>query len=183
MSVVNMPSDKIKYKDLSYDSSLPPFLQRLHAQKAGLGDSDRHERPIARPKRAKAHEEEDEPTVVDESGETVTKAEFDKMTANLASDGQKDSGHITGKLEADDEAMVSGAIQSDSVAPKQDQKLTDGTATKKRKAAKVIGEDEAREGKEDDDPVKDGDDSAVKKVSKKAKKKAKPIKLAFDDET
>ena len=79
-----MPEGKIKAKDLQYDNSLPPFLQRLHAQNAGRGDQDRHERPLARPKRAKDHDEDDEPTVVDEAGETVSKAELEKINADFA---------------------------------------------------------------------------------------------------
>ena len=76
-----MPEGKIKAKDLQYDNSLPPFLQKLHAQNAGIGDQDRHERPLARPQRARTHDEDDEPTVVDEAGETVSKAELEKMAS------------------------------------------------------------------------------------------------------
>jgi hypothetical protein len=181
-----MPSDKIKSKDLSYESSLPPFLQRLHAQKAGLGDQDRHERPIARPKRVKAHEDEDEPTVVDESGETVSKEDFEKMTSAAGQDGQaeplKEGGNVKGTLKGGDEALVSGALPDASTSHKTDQKVTDGTTTKKRKVAKVVGDDDGKDDETTGDAT-DGkkDESTVKHAVKRIKKKAKPIKLAFDD--
>lgn len=174
-----MPLDKIKSKDLSYESTLPPFLQRLHDQKAGRGDEDRHERPIARPKRDTAHDDEDDPTVVDESGETVTMAELKKMEAK--DDEAEADDHVTGSIKDDSEALMSGGIQSEKGA-RADSKLTAGTATKKRKAAKVVAEDSEGESKEDAAKPNDQDDSAPKKVVKKAKKKSKPVKLAFNDE-
>ncbi|KAK3683115.1 hypothetical protein LTR37_020553 [Vermiconidia calcicola] len=162
-----MPSSepKIKSKDLSYENTLPPFLQRLHAQKAGLGDQDRHERQIARPKRAKVDDEDDGPTLVDESGEVVSKEQMEKEMNDGA------DGNVNGTLEGDGEPRASGAIQE----------LTDGTAMtkkkKKRKLGKVVGDGDA-------DTVADEEEGAVKKTTaKKAKKnKSKPIKLAFDDD-
>ena len=79
-----MSGDKIKSKDLSYDSSLPPFLQRLRDQNSGR-DTDRHEREIARPKGKKdaQAEEDDGPTVVDDSGETVTKEQITSMNQDI----------------------------------------------------------------------------------------------------
>lgn len=56
-----------------------------------------------------------------------------------------------------------------------EQKLTDGTAVKKRKVAKVVGDED------EDDTFKPEKDTAPK-AAKKAKKKTKPIKLAFDDD-
>lgn len=178
-----MPSDKIKSKDLSYESTLPPLLQRLHDQKAGYGDQDRHERPIARPKRAKAHEDEDEPTVIDESGETVSKEELAKMTSaggqNDQAEPLQEGGNVTGSVTNKDEALVSGALP-DSGTSHQDQKLTDGTATKKRKVAKVIGGADP----EDDETAPKGerDDSTVIQAKKRTKKKAKPVKLGFGED-
>jgi hypothetical protein len=168
-----MPEGKIKSKDLQYDNSLPPFLQKLHAQNAGRGDQDRHERPLARPKRAKAHDDDDEPTVVDETGETVSKAELEKMAS--AAGGADEDVKTLGEESA--EPKASGALQDD--AQRNDQKVTDGTATKKRKVAKVVGEED--ESKANDD-VAGAREPGAKKVIKKAKKKAKPIKLAFDDD-
>ena len=172
-----MPAEgKIKSKDLQYESALPPFLQRLHAQKAGLGDQDRHERPVARPKRSKAHDEEDEPTVVDESGETVSKDELTKLREQADDDAEE---NVKGQsIDANAEPpMASGAIQDDEQRmPKQI--VSDGTATKKRKVAKVVGEDDD-DSKAAGDEAQDAEESTTRKVAKKGKRKSKPIKLAF----
>ncbi len=171
VAAVNMAAGKIKSKDLTYDANLPPFLQRLHAQKAGLGDQDRHERQIARPKREKVHDDEDEPTVVDESGETVTKAELEKMTASdkTLPEGVEDEKRPTN---GEDASQVSRTRPSAGQA-----KVTDGTATKKRKAIKVISEDGDGNASNKDS----NDESSAKPAAKKSKKKGKPIKLAFDE--
>jgi hypothetical protein len=158
-------SGKIKAKDLSYDSSLPPFLQRLHAAKGGAGDADRHERAIARPKKAKDVNEDDGPTVVDEDGETLTKDEFEKLT----------------KAKEDENAASAEGVNSDAARPndestaaKSDRKVTDGVAVKKRKIAKVVADDE--------EGLKDSESIVSKAPTKKIKKKTKPVKLAFDDD-
>ncbi|KAK0928309.1 hypothetical protein LTR29_017402 [Friedmanniomyces endolithicus] len=167
-----MPS-KIKAKDLSYDTSLPPFLQRLHDQKAGRGDTDRHERPLARPMRAKDPNDDDGPTVVDESGETVSKAEYEKLTAADAENADATAGGPgDGETKGDDPAVVmSGALPAVD-GKKGGVATTSGLVTKKRKAAKIVG---------------DADGETATKVASekeavaKPKKKAKLIKLAFDD--
>lgn len=155
-------SGKIKSKDLSYSADLPPFLQRLHAQNAGFGD--RHERPIARPKKEKDPGDDDGPTMIDESGDTVTKEDLAKLTSKLEAEPPKD------QPESD---RTTSAVLSEGAGLKQ-QEAEAGKSQKKRKAVKVIGDDEAPsepEGKE-----------AHPKVAKKPKKKSRPIKLAFDDE-
>jgi len=173
-----MSGGKIKSKDLSYDSSLPPFLQRLRAQNTGYGDDgdpDRHERPLARPKKAKNPDNDDGPTFVDESGETVSKEDYEKQLRGDA-EGEEDAGNVTGELKGDGKPLASGALPSDS-GPRVEHKVTDGTATKKRKVAKVVGEDN-----EDSPQTGDVEKDTTQKGPKKPKKKAKPIKLAFDDD-
>lgn len=169
-------SDKIKSKDLSYDTTLPPFLQRLHNQNAGRGDADRHERAIARPKKAKDPSDDDGPTVVDESGETLSKDEVEKLTKQ-AEQGIEDTVNVTGELDPATEPTASGALPDLKVS---ESKVTDGTAMKKRKVAKVIGTDD-----DDDDAATKFEAGAAKGVAravKKANKKSKPLKLAFDEE-
>lgn len=167
-----MPSDKIKSKDLSYTSELPPFLQRLHEQKAGRGDADRHEFQTARPKKAKNPDDDDGPTMVDESGENVSKDDLQKLGA-----AETVGNTVTGDMSAE-EPKGSGALQDgDSAGRKGKESVTDGVAFKKRKVGKVVGDDEAEDGAEKD-PEKD--EAGTKKAVKKAKKKAK-VKLAFDD--
>ncbi|KAK6381862.1 hypothetical protein LTR65_010959 [Meristemomyces frigidus] len=171
-------SGKIKAKDLSYDSTLPPFLQRLHDKSAGRGDTDRHERPLARPKRDKDPNEDDGPTVIDETGETLTKEEFAKLTDAQQPEGDV-GGTVTGEVDSGGEAapLASGALPESKDEGKRAEQMTDGMASKKRKAAKVVGDGE-------DAPVEmtTAVEQDVRKAAKKPKKKAKPIKLAFDDE-
>ncbi|OQN97440.1 hypothetical protein B0A48_16599 [Cryoendolithus antarcticus] len=168
-------SGKIKSKDLTYDSNLPPFLQRLHAKNTGYGpdnDPDRHERQVARPKKAKNPDDDDGPTVVDETGEEVSNEKLQELTKEQAPD-ETAGGTVTGELDAKDEAEASGALPDDheNVKPKE-VKAVNGAAAKKRKAAKVVGQDEDVE-----DEVKD-----ERKPAKKSKKKGKPVKLAFDED-
>lgn len=162
-------SGKIKSKDLQYDSTLPPFLQRMKAQNSGYGDDrdpDRHETPIARPKKAKNPDDDDGPTMVDESGDTVSKADYEKKLKGDA-EGEEDGGS---------NPQASGALPSGG-APKSEKTISDGTAVRKRKVAKVIGGDDA------DDAKGDGaEKGSAPKAVKKAKKKAKPVKLSFDDD-
>lgn len=158
-----MVEGKIKGKDLQFDKSLPPFLQRLHAQKGGFGDADRHERAIARPKKAKDDNDDDGPTMIDETGETLTKDEYEKLTSAPVAVAE-DSGAAIPEPEARPSEEPGTA--------KVDQKVTNGAASKKRKVAKVVGEDEEPSSQ---------DGAVVAKAAKKSKRKAKPVKLAFDD--
>ncbi|KXT12344.1 hypothetical protein AC579_7639 [Pseudocercospora musae] len=166
--------DKFMSKDLSYDSSLPPFLQRLHEQKSGRGDADRHERPIARAKRTKNADDDDGPTVVDDSGETLSKAQLEEMSKEATNEVQNTSS-IKGELDPSTEPKASGALpESNGGARRTESSITDGTAQKKRKAAKVIGDDE-----EAGDATEQKSPKQI--AAKKAKKKAKP-KLTFEDD-
>lgn len=160
-----MVEGKIKGKDLQFDKNLPPFLQKLHAQKGGFGDSDRHERAIARPKKAKDENDDDGPTMIDETGETLTKAEYEKLTSASAAE------ETSGATEETSEAPPGG---EEALAAKVDRKVTDGAASKKRKVARVVGEGAG--------PSRSDDGDVPAKVNKKPKKKAKPVKLAFDDD-
>ncbi|KAK4565641.1 hypothetical protein LTR86_003489 [Recurvomyces mirabilis] len=175
---------KIKAKDLSYDSSLPPFLQRLHDQKAGRGDQDLHERQLARPKREKNADEDDGPTVVDESGDVVSKDELEKLNAAAAAAGSSPGEDVGGSVSGDlvkegdgdrgEEVRAYGALPGDG-GKKDDAKVSTGLGGRKRKAGKVVGNDQEKNG--------NGDVPASKKeaTSKPKKKKVKPVKLAFDD--
>lgn len=148
---------KIKSKDLSYDQNLPPFLQRLRAQNAGRGDADRHEREIARPKKAHVADEEDEPTIVDESGEVVTPSDLKKRSET-------------------ESATLHDPINASSTTKEPQKDLVDASkVSKKRKVAKMIGADASDEPREQHPPTQ----IASKTVPKK---KSKPIKLAFNEE-
>lgn len=156
-----------KAKDLTYESNEPAFLRRLRGQVAG-GDADRHERPIARPKRLKQNDDEDDgPTyVVEESGDTLSKAEYEAMLA------KEDAADETVER-PEGEAAEGGEPRSHS----RQQLAEAGQKQKKRKAAKIIGNDD-----EKDEAVANGHEEQAKKVTKKPKKKAKAVKLSFEDE-
>lgn len=169
-------SDKLKAKDLSYDSSLAPFLQRLHDQKAGRGDTDRHQRPVARAKRTKDPSEDDGPTIVDDAGETVSKQQFEELTKNYTA-GFLDTPNVKGELDPRGaEPKASGALTGASEARKSaNQSVTNGNTQMKRKAVKVVGDDEEA-------GVTKVQDLSLKKAAKKVTRKAKPVQLSFFDD-
>ena len=146
------------------DDTQPAFLRRMRGELAGDG-SGRHEQPVPRNKRMKKEDDEDDaPTyVLEDTNQSMTKAEYEAMVAG------KDA-------EAGDDATKEGGDASKTNEPAQakDKIAEVGKATKKRKVAKVIGEEKDEETKESTEPEK--------KVVKKAKKKGKPVKLSFGDE-
>jgi hypothetical protein len=144
------------------DDSQPAFLRRLRGELAGDG-SGRHEQPIPRNKRLKQDEEDDAPTyVLEDTNQSLTKAEYEAMVA--------------GKGDSEDpvEAQASKAGDAATKPQSKDNIAEVGKTTKKRKAAKVIG-DEQDEGSQDSKVPE-------KKVLKKGKKKSKPVKLSFGDD-
>ncbi|KAF7558331.1 hypothetical protein G7046_g5824 [Stylonectria norvegica] len=143
-------SNKITAKNLSYDTSLPPFLAALRAQAAGVSGPD----PIlaaqrrAAKKRSSSEEAEDNPLVVDEDGNVV--------------DLEVDDDGVTQKKEPDSKAAVFG---------------------RKRKVGKVVGEaaDQPAEIEVGSAKAKKINDKEGAK-DRKPKKKAKKIKLSFDED-
>ena len=181
----------IKSKDLSYDkaASQPAFLQRLRDQNSAIDASGRHERPVARAQRIRSNkdDEEDAPAyVLEGSSETLTKAEYEKLT--LGGEGAKDvdakfgsvKDMVTGELQGQS-PKASGALpdeedETKGVTTRKPGTVDAGTgASKKRKMAKVVGGDDA-----DEDQEAAGSKEHIK--PKKIKKKGKPIKLSFGDE-
>jgi len=179
-----MSHSKITPKNLSYDTSLPPFLQRLRGEFTGPGDG-RHERAIARPKRARDADAdaEDEPIYVDEeTNHTLSKEEYaalvgngDETAAEPPEQGDSDvkvgDGHV-----ADGE--VSKAVEKE--------KLAAIGGGRKRKVGKIVG-GTSQEDKESENTAptaksepKDGDGKTI--AAAKAKKKGKKIKLSFNDD-
>ncbi|PSN65838.1 hypothetical protein BS50DRAFT_677181 [Corynespora cassiicola Philippines] len=153
-----------KAKDLSYDDTQPAFLRRLRGELAGDG-SGRHERPIPRNKRMKQDDEDDAPTyVLEESNESMSKEEYEALMA-----GKDPKEADSSKAGAGDKAP--------GPEPKKDNIAEAGKTSKKRKVAKVIGDEQ-----EHDKSEKPEKSDAAPKVIKKAKKKAKPVKLSFGDE-
>ncbi|OBT66858.1 hypothetical protein VE03_04017 [Pseudogymnoascus sp. 23342-1-I1] len=157
-------SPKITSKSLSYDVSLPPFLQRLRAENTGASTA------APRPKRAPNPDadEEDEPVYVDEEGGALDEAE-------LRSLGVTKKGGKKGE-EAAEEAKPEAVGGPE----RKEEKIAAIGATRKRKVGKVIGAPEEEEGK-------GGDTAAVtagkdKQAPPQKKKKVKKVKLSFGDD-
>ncbi|KAG0648926.1 hypothetical protein D0Z07_4792 [Hyphodiscus hymeniophilus] len=169
---------KITPKNLSYDPTLPPFLQRL--QENNSSRDGRNGFQSARPKKARNPEDEveDEPVYFDEeSGETLSKREWEEK--EKAEEG--DDGGEHGK-----EGEEQGRGHEEKKAGEKESIAAIG-GSKKRKAGKVIGAND----EDGDEKVKEviaGDINRVKKDEAKkgegkiVKKKGKKVKLSFGDE-
>lgn len=161
-----------KAKDLSYEANEPAFLRRLRAGVTS-GDSDRHERPIARPKRLKKDDdEEDAPTyVLEESGESMSKAQYEAMQKSKQRgddvDGPQSQANAESQEESEDHPDAKNKQESNEI----------GQYQRKRKAGKVVGHPDEHESL----PTGDGEEHP-KKAAKKSAKKAKGLKLSFDDD-
>jgi hypothetical protein len=135
----------------------------MRGELAGDG-SGRHEQPVARNKKLKNDNEDDAPTyVLEDTNQSLSKAEYEAM---VAGDDAKE----------DDAAADETATEDSTTGPKKQSKnnITEvGKVSKKRKVAKVIGEE-----KDDKTTAK----STETKMVKKPKKKSKPVKLTFGDE-
>lgn len=170
-------NQKITSKNLSYNSSLPPFLANLHAQAGGSGGGRGDPSPgvgqrRAAKKRSASEEADDAPIVVDEDGNVVS-VEVDKEGAVVdkgATPDVDDDAEKRPRQEGDVEKAAIGG--------------------RKRKVGRVVGEaaeedaavgpekgSDGRKGNGDDKPR---ETDAAKE--KKPKKKAKKIKLSFDEE-
>ncbi|KAE8451503.1 hypothetical protein EG329_003576 [Mollisiaceae sp. DMI_Dod_QoI] len=168
---------KITPKNLSYDSTLPPFLARLQANNSSR--DDRHEFAIARPKKARNPEDEaeDEPVYFDEkSGETLTKSEWEAREA--AEDGEKadEEGTTEGMEDAVNKEKAEGGKGG---KDKKEENIASIGVGKKRKVGKIVGGEEDKTAvDEKKTPRQEG-----KKLEKgKASKKGKKIKLSFGDD-
>ncbi|GJC96225.1 hypothetical protein ColKHC_05051 [Colletotrichum higginsianum] len=170
-------SDKITSKNLSYDTTIPPFLRALHAQAAGnAADPDPilSKRRRAGKKRSESEEAEDAPLVVDDEGNVVD--------VRVDKDGGVDESALKKDGEVGDET---GAGREES--RREAEKLAGIGASKKRKAGKVVGGGGGDGGY--GDAAEDASNN-VKKDSKEdengkkkaGKKKGKKIKLSFDPE-
>jgi hypothetical protein len=132
------------------------------------GDSDRHERPVARNKRMKKDDDEDDaPTyVMEETNQSLTKEEYAAFVSGKDAEGEKSAVE-----EAKEKTLGNDAKPKDKIAEV-------GANARKRKAAKVISEDHEQSKVSEEKVIKKTDTKPVKKP----KKKAKAVKLTFGDE-
>ncbi|CAL5870847.1 uncharacterized protein PFLUO_LOCUS5088 [Penicillium psychrofluorescens] len=152
-----MPNPK-----LAYEANEPAFLQKLRGQHGN--STGRLERPAQRPQRLKKDDDDDdEPTYVDEeSNEVITKEEYKVMVQESNPDDDPST------KDGEKEAKEARPAES---APKQQSNLTEIGTQKKRKQAKVVGDDQV-------EPEQTQPKAPVSRKPKKAKK----IKLSFDEE-
>ena len=172
-------------KNLQYNKQEPAFLRKLKGEYSGL--DGRHDVQIARPKkdRLRTADDDDDPLIVDEQGEAVDKAEYERRL----------KGEVEGGVPAGEEETEGGngeAADAKSAKQGERQKVTvnrtSGNA-KKRKVGKVVGgaddgRDKLQEGVvngEDDVPSMLGKSPLPRKDSHAPKKKGKKIKLSFQD--
>lgn len=170
-----MPSQK-----LEYEKQEPSFLRKLREQHGG----PRNNVQFARPKKDRlkmGDEGEDDPVIVDETGEDVAKDVWEERLRKVkegdsVGDGQQPDGKEKQPAVADHDAS------------RDKQRTVEIGAAKKRKAAKVIADEHDNRDAGDkgstttslnieDDAAK----QALNDIPSKPKKKAKKIKLSFDD--
>lgn len=159
-----MVSPKITSKSLSYDASLPPFLQRLRAENTGGSTA------APRPKRAPNPDadEEDEPVYVDEEGAALDDSELHSLgvTKKGAEKGDESAG--------DAKPEVAGELQ------RKEEKIAEIGGARKRKAGRVVGAPEEEEDKGSD--KRDTTSGKDKQAPQQKKKKVKKVKLSFGDD-
>ncbi|KAJ5356587.1 hypothetical protein N7517_011196 [Penicillium concentricum] len=153
-----------KNPKFEYDAKQPAFLQKLRGQ---YGDnSGRLERPALRPTRLKVKDDDDddEPTYLDEeSNEVISKEEYKAL---VGESGPKEQGEASNSK---DNSTDQDKSQTDLPTGKQNN-LTEVGGQRKRKQAKVVGEDNAEA------------EEVQPKATTKKSKKPKKIKLSFDEE-
>lgn len=157
------------------ESNEPAFLRRLRSQHGG-GDSARHERPLARPrKHVNNSDEDDQPTyVVEGRHDTLSKVEYEALLGSEKAeeqDGKDTPSPVAGTRDIgtrdENNASTKGAAQTK-------QHVTAIGALNKRRLPKVVG---------DGDEGGGGIMEESKPSGKKAKAKTgKKVKLSFDEE-
>ena len=160
------------------ESNEPTFLRRLKAEYAG-GDSARHERPLARPrKQLKDGEDDDQPIYVVEGSEDIlSKAEYEALMEHT-NDKERDENGCASSPQPHIEAgkLVEGSNEvSEDIAPAKQKSAAIG-GSNKRRIAKVIGEDD------NDGGPNQGKKTSVPPTKKSKAKKGKKVKLCFDEE-
>lgn len=178
---------KITPKNLSYDTSLPPFLQRLKGEFAGPSDG-RHERAIARPKRTRDADAdaEDEPAYVDEeTNHTLSKEEYTALVGADKNIEKENSVDGSAREEEAGKEYKEGKDEANSRVMEKERIAGIGVA-KRRKIGKVIGEageENGEIGKKDVRSETKPKAGSVKKAeAPRSKKKDKMVKLSFNDD-
>lgn len=167
-----------KSKNLEFDAGEPAFLRRLRGQARGnIDDPDRHTNPTVLSKAPKRLENDDEdaPTyVVEGSNDTLSKEEYEKLIT-----GKSEEHEPMEEIKAIEASNDANDTKDASKSLKTSHRVAEaGVMSKKRKATKVVGDEDETETSESKA------DTKSKPASKKAKAKSrsKSVKLSFDDE-
>ncbi|KUM62846.1 hypothetical protein ACN42_g4251 [Penicillium freii] len=154
-----------KNPKFEYDAKQPAFLQKLRGQ---YGDNTgRLERPALRPTRLKVNkDDDDEPTYIDEeSNEVISKEEYKALVGENSPKGEGEAGDS-----AKDNSTGNQDKSQEELSTSKQNNLTEVGGQRKRKQAKVVGEDKAEV------------EEVQPKATLKKPKKPKKIKLSFDEE-
>lgn len=162
-------SPKLTAKSLSYDASLPPFLQRLRAQNTGSPAAA--PRPMRPPNPNDA--DEDEPVYVDAEGTTLDSVGLRNLGVTKGGPGEGEQAVEEVKTEDGTELKVKA--EEKTIATR----AAIGSA-RKRKVGKVVGASEEEEGKGSGvTEVAPGED---KQAPPQKKKKVNKVMLSFGDD-
>ncbi|KAJ5399925.1 hypothetical protein N7465_010414 [Penicillium sp. CMV-2018d] len=155
-----------KNPKFEYDAKQPAFLQKLRGQ---YGDNTgRLERPALRPTRLKVNkdDDDDEPTYIDEeSNEVISKEEYKALVGENSPKGEGEAGDSVKDTSTGDQDKSQAELSTN-----KQNNLTEVGGQRKRKQAKVVGEDKAEV------------EEVQPKATSKKPKKPKKIKLSFDEE-
>jgi len=169
-----------KSKNLQYERSEPAFLRRIRGELVGsTNDPDYQTNSVPLPKKPRRLELEDDegPTyVLEDSGETVTKEVFEKM---MAKNKEGEDKSLVADAERKQQGNGAQNEKNGNVNQHKQQVAQIGALSKKRKIAKVVGErPDSDEATEENSTSK----VSIKRNVQKPKKKAKQVKLTFDDD-
>ncbi|MCJ1463525.1 hypothetical protein MMC07_002133 [Pseudocyphellaria aurata] len=167
------------------DSTQPAFLRRLRSE-IGDGDSARHKRPLARPRKhiISDDDDDDEPTYVDGNNQNaISKADYDALMNPKKLEKEEErsasSSPITQNRQIEEHASVGEAHLNHEAPPSQLEASIGGNS--KKRLAKIVGdvsESVPSSPKGNPSTIDSGSISGFKKKEKKAKK----IKLSFDED-
>lgn len=165
------------------DSKQPAFLLRLRSE-YGDGDSARHQRPLARPRKHKIDDDDDEPTYVDGNNQNaISKADYDALMNPKRLEKEEERSASSSPLSQNrqmEELASIGKAHLNHEAPPSQLEASIGGNLKKR-LAKIVGnvsESAHSSPKGNPSTVDSGPVSNFKKKEKKTKK----IRLSFDED-
>ncbi len=166
-----------KSKNLQYERNEPAFLRRIRGELVGSTDDQNNSVPLPKkPKRLELGDDEGPTYVLEDSGETVTKEAFEKMIAE-----NKDGEDRPAVTDAEEKQQGNDTQneKNDNMNRCKKQVAQIGAVSKKRKMVKIVSEDpDSDEGAEATPSSK----FSSKRNVQKPKKKAKQVKLTFDDD-